>query len=367
MLPRYNLLMRPAVIAAVLLALCSCGNTEQEQSRQPLGSTQTESGSYPDVAPTTTQTEAPSPLTQFFLEQAQKGFSSTCSTAEQLQRSIERFLSTPSQKGLTEAKQAWASAHQHYLATQLFRNINIQHPILDKSTTDPVQHSIFIRIDQTPLLPGYLDQIEGYPKTGYVFSSLPIDRQTLNKEHQFADTAYVALGFHAIEFLLWGETNRPFTDFLALSTELKSGMTDNPDTFKLRRSKLLALTTNLLVEDLKQLCNEWNIDGGYYATSLRKQLNSEQHSAISAAVEQSIANIQVEIAKIRQAKEEDKEIELHSAFANNNQLDTQRQIETLDTLIKSTPWKNASKQDEHAMKLTTLAATLTFKEASKRP
>lgn len=299
-----------------------------------------------------------SPLTEVYLTQASLTFNATCSSADELHQATESFIKSPDEKALQTVQSAWLTSHKHYASTLLFRNIPINHPMLDSSSLNPVKHTLTVRIDQTPLLPGYIDEIEGYPNSGYVFSTLPIDRETINKEHQFTDTAYVAMGFHALEFLLWGEGNRSDTDFLPPQHSSKP---NSAESFKVRRSQLLSLTTTILTEDLNTLCKAWQADTGFYATALKERAIEAQDEAIYLAAEQLVSELQISSAKIRQLTDDNQEaidIEPHSAFSASDKEDTQAQINILKSLLDSSAWAHISKKQERAKELTQLAKSL---------
>lgn len=353
-------------ILLIGLTLCSCSNEQQESDERPEQSTLPETSSSPnekvELASAKAARDIATPLTLFYLDLAQQQFNSTCAAIKQFEQSTQDFLSSPSESSLTKVRSEWLTSHRLYASTQLFRSINIKHPTLDQSKTKPVQHSLAIRIDQTPLLPGYIDEIKGYPKSGYVFSTLPVDRETLNKEHQFADSAYVLMGFHSIEFLLWGEGSRTAQDFSALPAGQQKNYDGNsPEFYNSRRSQLLSLTTTMLAEDLAVLCSEWKADTGYYAVTLKALTTEEQNAVINAAVEQLISIIQIDSAKVRQATDDNAErieIALHSEFSHSDSEDTKAKSNTLKSLIESSEWSEESKKQEHTMKLTTLAKAL---------
>ena len=171
-----------------------------------------------------------------------------------------------------------------------------------------------------------------------MFSPLPINKETLNKEHQFSDTLYVTLGFHSLEFLLWGENNeqiRKSTDYAPLTEADK-----NPELAQVRRSKLLLLITKLLTDDLETLCNEWQQTTGYYPSQLVTLPKNKQHEYIVAAIEQLLSDIRINSVQIKN------KIEPHSAFAHSDQQDLQAQIKTLQLLLESKEWKELNKQQE---------------------
>ena len=343
-------LAKIASIASLILALSSCEN-EPDNTHPPSNTQTTKAQSTPsntnqaDIKPSTQ-----SPLTNHYLSLASQQFKTTCSNAEQLQASIKLFLTAPKEKALEETRQHWLSTHNSYTASKLFRNINIHHPELDHSQIDPVKHSLSIRIDQSPLLPGYIDAVEGYPQSGYVFSPLSIDSQTLNNEHQFSDTLYVTLGFHAVEFLLWGEGNkrsRKSSDYAALKNNK-----ENSELAPVRRSQLLSLTTQLLLDDLQIQCNEWVNTEGYYPSQLNEKSEKEQNEYIVASMEQLLSDIQINRTQIKSATEP------HSAFAQSDEQDLQAKIKILKLLLESKEWEELSTKQERAKKLTALAKAL---------
>ncbi|MEM9757161.1 MAG: imelysin family protein, partial [Pseudomonadota bacterium] len=90
--------------------------------------------------------------------------------------------------------------------------------------------------------------------------------------------ANVATGYHAIEFLLWGQDlnghgpgagNRPWTDY-ALGDACTGGNCD-------RRGEYLAAATDLLVADLEEIVEAW-VDGG----AARETLISDPQAGLSA-------------------------------------------------------------------------------------
>ena len=88
-------------------------------------------------------------------------------------------------------------------------------------------------IDAWPLLPGFIDNLPGYPHTGIVNDmTLPMTSEVLRAQHQITDTAEVALGFHVIEYYAF---TRRHQDFAGAST---------------RRKQYLSLVSDLLLLEL---------------------------------------------------------------------------------------------------------------------
>ena len=107
-----------------------------------------------------------------------------------------------------------------------------------------------------------------------------IDSAVLSKLNTALDVdANVATGYHAIEFLLWGQDlngtgpgagNRPATDF-----DLKACTGGNCD----RRRAYLKAATQLLVDDLKEMTANW-AEGGAARADLATKSDNEQLAAI---------------------------------------------------------------------------------------
>jgi putative iron-regulated protein len=84
-----------------------------------------------------------------------------------------------------------------------------------------------------------------------------LDVDVLEGANQKQDEADVTIGWHAIEFLLWGQDlsavgagNRPFTDYIA-------GSGNNN-----RRRDYLKLVTSQLVKELAELAADWDLSNG---------------------------------------------------------------------------------------------------------
>ena len=217
-----------------------------------------------------------------FLNSAKSSFKQLSVSGIALHQAITHFINTPSPENLINAKNALTSTHKQYMMIQVFQNIDIPHPEFDlKQNQDPVIHPLHIRLDQFPLIPGYLDAVPNYPHSGLVFSEQAQSLEQLNNEHQFTDTAYVALGFHALEFMLTGGLNQKTQ---ARSTDFNP-ITQTPEEHnpKYRRSRYLQLLVQQLNEDLQKLTTAWQSSDGFYPEVLHELLPNESHRLIQQA------------------------------------------------------------------------------------
>src|SRR6185436_19394894 len=116
--------------------------------------------------------------------------------------------------------------------------------------------------DENPL---YTANVIANPKLsvgGEEIDATEITKELIGKLHEAGDSeANVATGYHAIEFLLWGQDlngtgpgagNRPASDYD--TANCTNGHCD-------RRAAYLKSAASLLVDDLKEMTANWTADG----------------------------------------------------------------------------------------------------------
>ena len=175
-----------------------------------------------------------------------------------LRASVARFLDAPSESTLNAAREAWRRSRESYEPTEVFR---FSDGPIDGGSALAGHEGPENRINAWPVDEAYLDSVAGSPRGGIIPQfSIPMDRGTLEGAHGSHDVTEVTLGFHAIEFLLWGQDRdtvaagqRPYTDFVA----------GNP--VRDRRRTCLGILTQLLVEDLGAVAREWGPGPDRYA------------------------------------------------------------------------------------------------------
>lgn len=181
--------------------------------------------------------------------------------AEQASRNLsgqlELFLAEPSEAGLAQLRQEWRNCHQqwqqHAVWVELAQGQARRLAALNRR---------YFSIDARELQPGYLDAVQDYPFSGIVNDiSIVLTADNLRQQHGLTDPSEVSLGFHALEFLLWGEQGqRPFTDFVPITTinaeQNAAGLTtgDLPNN---RRRIVLRLINQVLADDLQRLRQDW--------------------------------------------------------------------------------------------------------------
>ena len=173
--------------------------------------------------------------------------------ARMLNHALAALLENPSEETLKQARRAWIAARPAYLQSEAFRYY--QGPI-DQPASASQRAGPEPRLNAWPLNEAVIDYVRGDPNAGLIQElKVPISRKTILMRDQSSDEADVTTGYHAIEFLLWGQDfndkgpgNRPHQDF-ALDGETQA-----------RRRAYLRELGALLVEDLEFLSNSWRAD-----------------------------------------------------------------------------------------------------------
>jgi putative iron-regulated protein len=181
-----------------------------------------------------------------------------------LKGAIDALIANPNDDTLVRARDAWVNARRSWEQTEAFRFYDGPVDVADAETGEA---GPLLRLEGWPVDPGALDYAEENPTAGIINDmKLALTRRTLlDRQVQQGSTRTVTTGWHAIEFLLWGqETNagdpgdRPATDYLP-------GQPNND-----RRRTYLKLAADLLVDDLRYLVESWEPkQKNSYAASFR--------------------------------------------------------------------------------------------------
>lgn len=168
-----------------------------------------------------------------------------CESAKHLKTSVTTFLNSPTPETLMEARIHWRQAHQSYANLILAYKLAGQEPLHIQDDRDT--------LDASPILSGYLDRVPGYPRSGIVYSEVPLTADFLREEHQSTDFLYLTLGFHPLEVMLWGSADQSTEERAMLYVNTESVPEDKIDS-RARRVELLRLIAHGLSRDAGRLC-----------------------------------------------------------------------------------------------------------------
>ena len=194
---------------------------------------------------------------------------------EKFQSSIVTLADHVSSENLSLSKQAWLDAHSAYELTTLHRYFATQ--LLGEQNSLALMQLQY-QINHWPIIPGYIDYVNGYPDSGIVYDiNVTLNVDSLREQHGAFDIYEVTLGFHVIEFLLWGydtdSVARPAADFDAV-LELTPEETESGYSLEQlsnnRRRLFLAVAADTLVEDFRALQSLWLTE----ESSIRQRIES---------------------------------------------------------------------------------------------
>lgn len=222
------------------------------------------------VAPVAAYAQAPADaeVLASYADIALAGYEDALATAKLLDAAVDALIADPSEATLQAAKDAWKAARIPYQQTEAFRFGN---PIvdewegrvnawpLDEGLIDYVDASYGSESDSNAL---YVANVIANPKLmidGVELDATDITPALLQDGLQEAAgvESNVATGYHAIEFLLWGQDlngtgpgagARDFTDY---------STADHAE----RRAAYLKAASALLVSDLEEMVGNWTADG----------------------------------------------------------------------------------------------------------
>ncbi|MBL8906307.1 MAG: peptidase [Rhizobiales bacterium] len=215
---------------------------------------------------------SPSSVTSHYGDVALAMYSDAHGAAVDLQKAVDALIAKPSDETLAAARKAWKDSRPWYQQTEGLRFGNA---IVDDWEG---------RVNAWPLDEGLIDYVDGksygdisdenplYTANVIAASSIRIGNDTINVAtitpeaikslHEAGEVeANVAIGYHAIEFLLWGQDLngtgpgagvRPASDFD--TANCTNGHCD-------RRAAYLKAATDLLVADLEEMVGNWKADG----------------------------------------------------------------------------------------------------------
>ncbi|WP_279480025.1 imelysin family protein [Aureimonas sp. SK2] len=218
--------------------------------------------------------EAPDPaaVVRTYADIALATYEDALTGAKALNEATDALIVNPTQANLEKARIAWRAARPAYQQTEAFRFGN---PVVDDWEG---------RVNAWPLDEGLIDYVAPSYGTGSDVNSLYVANVIANRQitigGEVVDTseitpellrdklqeagdveANVATGYHAIEFLLWGQDlhgtgpgagERPASDYSR--TECTNGNCD-------RRGEYLNAATDLLIADLEEIVENWRSGG----------------------------------------------------------------------------------------------------------
>ena len=217
---------------------------------------------------------APDDVVKGYSQLVYANYTDALNAAKKMQTEIDAFLKTPSQAGLDAAKKAWLNAREFYGQTEAFRFYG--GPIDDENGPEG-------QINAWPMDESYVDYVRGNSSSGFINNvKFNITRTALVEQNERGGEENIATGWHAIEFLLWGQDlnedgpgNRPYTDYVQ-----SAWLPGKPDNFRAAFEKDGKESVRKMLVGLGSL-SRGELAGERLEVALFSQDQEDEHSCFS--------------------------------------------------------------------------------------
>ncbi|MCG3681851.1 imelysin family protein [Aliarcobacter butzleri] len=293
--------------------------------------------------------------------------------AKNLKVTIDKFAKAPTQENFDAAKKAWLDSRESYGSTEIFRLSN--GPIdAEEGWIADAYGSLEGQINAWPLDENMIDytvDAEGKLTSGNIIDTVgkfnpggedskevdvtKITVDALTDLNENGGEANVSTGYHAIEFLLWGQ-DQDYTNFMddnvtkGPMTAGQRPLTDfTTDKNSQRRLAYLKASSEKLVKDLETVASAWKkeVKGnqGLYQAALLSKLkgkdkdkNIDQKEALKQIIagmgvfiKSELANERIAVAVLTPSEEDE-----HSCFSDNTHRDLVKNYEGFKNVLTAT-------------------------------
>lgn len=268
-----------------------------------------------------------SPQKGTYIALGETSYSEALTRAQTMQAAIAAFLDQPSATRLDAAKTAWIVARQAYTETEIFRFNDgpIDAPPTAERAAGPEG-----RINMWPVDESTIDYVAGQRKSGLIQEfDTPMTIAAILARDQVGDESAVTTGWHAIEFLLWGQDlrrdgpgNRSFREYAGDAIA------------NTRRRQYLQLVTDQLIADLGEVAGQWQAnEAGTYRAQL---LATPAVEVLGRALHGATSYLTIELfgERLSVALDSGSQEDEHSCFSDTTHLDLQHGIAGIANLLR---------------------------------
>jgi hypothetical protein len=286
-----------------------------------------------------------------YVAQVDSDFTDLRAELASLQKNIESLLESPSPSTLANGRESWESAHQSYHQSNL--HLYFTSLISTESQSDQLYQMAY-QMDHWPILAGYVDSVGGYEAGGIVHDvNVELSPESLKQQHGLFDVTEATLGFHVIEFLLWGESDvntapRGFEDFAPVNQltniQRESGM-EISQIGNNRRRELLRLISEILLEDFSSSFAIW-VDAS--TSFLKTTVDRSPAALLNLLLESSTAMLTEEllIRSLYPLLNGEYESGLQSPYSQTSEITVAAQLQSVERLLLETPTSNGVTLDK---------------------
>jgi len=308
--------MRPRLLLALLLASSACTSAHAAAVVPPAAPA---TPALPDEAITVLRDSVVRGYAAYVFDQ----YAQSRVAADRMKAAVNAFCASPTEEGLARARENWIDGRRIYGRTEVFR--------FGDGPIDSMRGGTETLINAWPVDEAYLDAVPGAAAPGIIANPAKypvIAGIILRQLNQRGGETNVCTGWHAIEFLLWGqdfsETGpgaRPASDFM-----------DGQAEFAERRRDFLRETTGMLCQDLVRLEEAWKPD----ADNHRRRFVADPDKALRSILTGVALLTGFEMSGERLAvpyETRDQEEE-HSCFSDTTHIDFLANIEGVAAVLR---------------------------------
>lgn len=325
-----------SVVAAIAVTGCTASNLES--TKQELTKSNTILDAYSNIA--------------------FANYSDALKDAKSLKTAIDTFAKNPTQKNLDASKKAWLESRESYGQTEIFRLANGPVDAEDGWVAE-TYGALEGQLNAWPLDENMIDytiDADGKKTSGNIIDTAglfnpggeeskevdvtKITVDAITDLNENGGDANVASGYHAIEFLLWGQ-DQDYSNFMtdavtngAMTAGQRPLKDFTSDKNASRRLAYLQAASEKLVNDLELITSAWekNVDGtkGLYQAALKGELKGENASkniessealkqiiaGMGVFIKSELANERIAVAVLTPSEEDE-----HSCFSDNTHRD----------------------------------------------
>ncbi len=353
---------------AVIISLSGCGGSGESSS-----------------ADTSISSADKSAALTSYANIAEKSYEKALSDAKILQSAINTFVTSPTQTNLNAAQEAWRTSRESYGTTEAFRlskgPVDAEDNWVAKLYGAPEGQMNAWPLDENMI--DYTTDANGSTTSGNIIDTLGvfapnggdevnvtvITKDTLAALNENGGDANVATGYHAIEFLLWGQ-DQDYASFVAdtvtngATTAGQRPMSDFISAANAqRRLAYLQAAADLLVDDLTSVSNAWQSEStncttgvGCYRgaflgtlTGVDASKNIAPNTALKdifiglgVFIKSELANERMAVAVLTPSEEDE-----HSCFSDNTHRDIATNYQGFKNILNSFyPFLSTTKKSE---------------------
>ena len=264
-------------------------------------------------------------------------YADALATAKDLDKAVKAFTAAPSEATLEAAKEAWLVSRDPYGLSEAYRFY--QGPIDNDDSDDDIDDGPEGLLNSWPLDERYIDYVFDEATDTIVNGGIinlvddfpTIDADVLSEANGAESDTSVSTGYHAVEFLLWGQDRstegpgaRPYTDYVTGD----DATAENAD----RRAEYLDVVSDLIVTNLTTVNAAWADGKANYRADFLKLPPREALGKIMLGMG-SLSGAELSGERMNTAYEDQDQENEHSCFSDNTVADLRNNATSVQNVL----------------------------------